>query len=194
MIQRTPKSLYLFSNENKLRVALVKVVESEQFNSFIMLSIFLNSVLIAAFDHSRQHKRFNFVLNQLSFVFTAIYTGECLMKIIANGLMIGRSTYLRDPQNLFDLTIVVTSLLEFCLKEGNRAVKAFRIFRALRVLKLLSVLTKNRHMREQIRTLGRALKDLVNVLFFLSLFFILLAIIGLQLFSDEIYNACRLTP
>lgn len=49
-------------------------------------------------------------------------------------------------------------------------------------------------MREQIRTLGRALQGLVNVLFFLSLFFILLAIIGLQLFSDDIYNACRLTP
>jgi hypothetical protein len=49
-------------------------------------------------------------------------------------------------------------------------------------------------MREQIRTLGRALQGLVNILIFLSLFFILLAIIGLQLFSDEIYNACRLTP
>lgn len=90
-------------------------MDSEQFNSFVMLSIFLNSVLIAMFDHSRKHKSFNFVLDQLGIVFTAIYTGECLMKIIANGLLIGKSTYMRDPQNLFDLTIVITSLVELCL-------------------------------------------------------------------------------
>lgn len=126
-------------------------------------------------------------------VFTAIYTMECLIKILANGLVIGRYTYLRNPLNIFDLIIVITSITQFFLTEGNRAAKAFRIFRALRVLKLLSVLSKNRHMREQIRTLGRALRGLVNVLIFLTLFFILLAIIGLQLFSDDIYNACRLT-
>lgn len=67
----------------------MKLVESEYFNSFIMLSIFLNSVLIAAYDHSQKHKRFNFVLNYLSIAFTAIYSCECLMKIVANGLIIG---------------------------------------------------------------------------------------------------------
>ena len=172
----------------------MRVVESDHFNSFIMLSIFLNSVSIAIFDHSHQHRQFNLVLNQMGSVFTAIYTVECLMKITANGLVIGQQTYLRDPLNIFDLTIVITSVIQLFLQEGNRAAKAFRIFRALRVLKLLSVLYRNPHMREQIRTLVRALRGLVNVLIFLSLFFIILAIIGLQLFSDDIFNACRLTP
>ena len=96
--------------------------------------------------------------------------------------------------NLFDLSIVITSFLELTAQESNSAAKAFRIFRALRVLKLISVLYKNKQMRGQIRTLGRALPGFMNVIIFLSLFFILLAIIGLQLFSDDIYNACRLTP
>lgn len=49
-------------------------------------------------------------------------------------------------------------------------------------------------MRQQLRTLGRAFNGIINVLFFLGTFFAFLAIIGLQLFSDDIYNACRLTP
>jgi hypothetical protein len=38
------------------------------------------------------------------------------------------------------------------------------------------------------------LKGLANVGLFLVFFFILLAIFGLQMFSEEIYNACRTTP
>jgi multisubunit Na+/H+ antiporter MnhG subunit len=48
-------------------------------------------------------------------------------------------------------------------------------------------------MRQQLRTLGRAFTGILNVLLFLGTFFVFLAIIGLQLFSDDIYNACRLT-
>lgn len=97
------------------------------------------------------------MLNQIGIFFTAIYTLECLFKIIANGVIAGQNTYLRSPMNLFDLSIVITSLLELGFQGSNSAAKAFRIFRALRVLKLISVLYKNQHMREQIRTLGRAL-------------------------------------
>jgi hypothetical protein len=39
-----------------------------------------------------------------------------------------------------------------------------------------------------------ALKGLANVGIFLLCFFSLMAIIGLQLFSDDIGNACRITP
>lgn len=34
----------------------------------------------------------------------------------------------------------------------------------------------------------------MNVLLFLCVFFVFLSLIGLQLFSEDIYNACRLTP
>lgn len=34
----------------------------------------------------------------------------------------------------------------------------------------------------------------MNVLLFLCVFFVFLSLIGLQLFSEDIYNACRVTP
>jgi voltage-gated sodium channel type XI alpha len=139
------------------------------------------------------------VLQKLGFLFTGIYVAEALIKVIANGFLFGQNTYLRNPFNMFDFAIVISALVEMLmnLRSENQNVEAimtFRTLRALRVLKLFTGFYKNRSMREQIRTLMRAMKGLLNVLVFLSMFFLLLAIIGLQLFSDDIYNACRLTP
>jgi len=47
--------------------------------------------------------------------------------------------------------------------------------------------------QNQLRTIGKALEGIMHVILFLALFFIFLSLIGLQLFSQEIYNACRLS-
>jgi len=64
----------------------------------------------------------------------------------------------------------------------------------MRVFKLLAGFDKIPQLKKQIVTLGHAIKGLANVVLFLFCFFMVLAIFGLQLFSDDIYNACRLTP
>lgn len=79
-------------------------------------------------------------------MFTCIYLIEAISKIIANGLVMGKDTYLREAGNIFDLLIVVSSLSEIMTRKYLLRyvflAKYFRILRALRVLKLFSIFQK----------------------------------------------------
>jgi hypothetical protein len=44
-------------------------------------------------------------------IFTAIFTGECLIKIIAMGFIFDRKCYLRDAWNWLDFIVVVTAII-----------------------------------------------------------------------------------
>lgn len=80
----------------------------------------------------------NRVMEQSELVFTIIFTVECLVKIIAMGLIIDQSCYLRDPWNWIDFTVVVGSILSYLPGVYNVAVlRTFRLFRPLRSLKRL---------------------------------------------------------
>lgn len=46
-----------------------------------------------------------FVSNR--YTFTAIYTFESLVKILARGFCIGKFTFLRDPWNWLDFSVIV---------------------------------------------------------------------------------------
>lgn len=132
-----------------------------------------------------------------SFAFFAIYTLEAAMRIIVAGFVFGQNTYLRNFANLFDFVIVIISLLEFVFQvfasDQTDALTVFRVLKVFRVARLLSSFYKIDALRQQMRTLVGSFKGLLNVLVFLGIFFTLFAVIGLQLFGDDLYNACRLT-
>ena len=60
-------------------------------------------------------------------VFTAIFTAEAVLKVLALGLY----TYLQDRWNCFDIVIVVLSLVEL----GLANVKGLSILRSFRLVK-----------------------------------------------------------
>lgn len=41
------------------------------------------------------------------YIFTAIYTFESLVKILARGFCLGKFTFLRDPWNWLDFSVIV---------------------------------------------------------------------------------------
>lgn len=51
-VTRVLDSLLCFDDKNRLRIVLVKIVESDWFNNFILFAIIGNSITIAAYDHS----------------------------------------------------------------------------------------------------------------------------------------------
>ncbi|POI25556.1 hypothetical protein CIB84_010696, partial [Bambusicola thoracicus] len=71
-------------------------------------------------------------------IFTAIYTGEILIKVLARGLVWNEFTFLRDPWNVLDFIVLVVTYVSICTTSGN--VSALRTFRVLRTLKAISVI------------------------------------------------------
>ncbi|CAI5656150.1 unnamed protein product [Oreochromis niloticus] len=122
---------------------------------------------------------------KVEYTFTAIYTFEFLVKILARGFCIGKFTFLRDPWNWLDFSVIVMAYVTDLLDLGN--VSVLRTFRVLRAFKALSVIPG---IKAIISALFQSVKKLTDVMsltiFCLSVF----ALIGLQLFMGNLKNKC----
>jgi len=79
------------------------------FENFITACILLNSLCLALFDYRDRDALtpLNNVLEHISQVFTYIFCGEAIIKIIAMGFMLDQRSYLRDAWNTVDFMIVI---------------------------------------------------------------------------------------
>ncbi|XP_011353463.1 sodium channel protein type 5 subunit alpha [Pteropus vampyrus] len=119
------------------------------------------------------------------YTFTAIYTFESLVKILARGFCLHAFTFLRDPWNWLDFSVIVMAYVSENIKLGN--LSALRTFRVLRALKTISVIPG---LKTIVGALIQSVKKLADVMvltvFCLSVF----ALIGLQLFMGNLRHKC----
>ena len=144
-IRYAENSLYTFSNKSRLRYEIVKFVTSKYFNYFIILLIFVYSVLLGAKDYTdvNNESEINQFLHKIDPYFNIIIYVEFLLKIVAMGFVIGEGTYMSDPWNWIDFVVVFSSLLELTLStisngDNFKMPSALRAIRLLRPLKLLN--------------------------------------------------------
>ena len=82
------------------------------------------------------------MLEKIQIVFTTIYTLEAIIKIVADGFLIGKDTYLRDPTNVFDFVVIIGSYTKLIVSRyslhNKKAESFFRILRTIRVCKLFA--------------------------------------------------------
>ena len=80
----------------------------------------------------------NKLVDESEYIYTALFTGEAVIKIIAMGLIKGENSYLKDAWNWLDFIVVITGLLTIMLNVENvSGLRTFRIFRPLRGLSTL---------------------------------------------------------
>jgi len=122
-------------------------------------------------------------------IFTSVFTFEAVVRIIGTGLVVGKGTYLSDPWNWIDFTVVLSGLLSFFPQVAN--VSVLRTFRLLRPLKSLSALSS---IRLLISTLLQSVAQLGGVFSLATFFFLIFAILGVNLFAGTGDFRCRVTP
>lgn len=164
----------------------------------ILFLIFCNSIVLALFDYSDRDSlgKYNQILNYVSAGFALAFLIEAVVKIIAMGFIGHQYAYLRDPWNVLDFLIVVTGTIELVAYLSTIELVGINLksLRNLRVLRPLRSVNAIPGMRRLVGTLIDSLIGLLNVAIFVLLLFILFGILGLQLFSGSLYNACRLDP
>jgi hypothetical protein len=117
--------------------------------------------------------------------FTIIFTLECVTKIIGMGFIIGKGSYLRNAWNWLDFIVVITSLLEFLPEMSNiSGLRTFRLFRPLRNL------TTVPSMRTLVGTLLSSLSQLGGIMSLAIFFFLIFAILGVNLWAGKIHYRC----
>uniref|UniRef100_A0A8C4IBG2 Sodium channel protein n=1 Tax=Dicentrarchus labrax TaxID=13489 RepID=A0A8C4IBG2_DICLA len=107
------------------------------------------------------------------------------IKIFARGFCIVPFTFLRDPWNWLDFTVIVMAYVTEFVDLGN--VSALRTFRVLRALKTISVIPGLKTIVGALIQSVRKLADvMILTVFCLSVF----ALIGLQLFMGLLRQKC----
>ncbi|KAM5232400.1 sodium channel protein type 5 subunit alpha isoform 2-T2 [Hipposideros larvatus] len=172
-------ALYVLSPFHPIRRAAVKIlVHSYPLLMLIMCTILTNCVFMAQHDPPPWTK-------YVEYTFTAIYTFESLVKILARGFCLQAFTFLRDPWNWLDFSVIVMAYTTEFVDLGN--VSALRTFRVLRALKTISVISG---LKTIVGALIQSVKKLADVMvltvFCLSVF----ALIGLQLFMGNLRHKC----
>ena len=117
---------------------------------------------------------------------TVTFTIECMLKVIAFGLLLNRkNSYLRDSWNILDFTIVVSGLVSLT---SDSDIGFFKVLRIMRVLRPRRLITRVKGLKLVIQTFLHALPRIFNlqlvVLFFMYTFAILLT----TLFSGKSHS------
>ena len=113
-----------------------------------------------------------------------IFVGEFVFKCIVMGFYYGDRTYLKDPWNVLDFTIVFFSIITWILEAyATGDVSFLRGFRALRALRPLRVVSKNEGIKTVVNALLESIPALINVLLIVILFLLVFGILGIQLFK-----------
>ncbi|NWY30460.1 SCN4A protein, partial [Pheucticus melanocephalus] len=119
------------------------------------------------------------------FTFTGIYTFESLIKILATGFCLNEFTFLRDPWNWLDFTVIVMAYVGAFSDLGS--VSVLRTFRVLRALKTISVVPG---LKIIVGALIQSVKKLADVMILTVFCLSVFALIGLQLFKGNLRQKC----
>ncbi|KAG5888651.1 hypothetical protein JTB14_021276 [Gonioctena quinquepunctata] len=147
-----------------------EIVTNKKIDMFIMLFIGLN-MLTMTMDHYQQKETFTKILDYFNMIFIVIFSTECLMKMFAL-----RYHYFTEPWNLFDLVVVILSILGLVLSD---------------------IIEKElKESASLLFALAMSLPALINICLLLFLVMFIFAIFGISFFKhvknksglDDVYN------
>lgn len=182
-------SCFILPPTHRVRVFLARLMTSRFFEIFVIVSILFTSVISALSDSTiSQGSTLDTMLDVSDIVVAAIFTLEAVIKILALGFLLHKGSYLRSPWNIIDLCIVIFSLIYILFgTDPNSPLNNFRAFRALRPLKLVANFPRAKIIVDSITASGRSLG---KVLLVGSFFYLVFAVIGVQLFKGRL-NRCE---
>uniref|UniRef100_A0A663MSU6 Sodium channel protein n=1 Tax=Athene cunicularia TaxID=194338 RepID=A0A663MSU6_ATHCN len=178
-------ALYILTPFNPIRKIAIKIlVHSYPFFliMLIMCTILTNCVFMTMSNPPDWTKN-------VEYTFTGIYTFESLIKILARGFCLEGFTFLRDPWNWLDFSVILMAYVTEFVDLGN--VSALRTFRVLRALKTISVIPG---LKTIVGALIQSVKKLSDVMILTVFCLSVFALIGLQLFMGNLRNKCLQWP
>ncbi|XP_046575619.1 sodium channel protein type 4 subunit alpha B-like isoform X2 [Haliotis rubra] len=167
---------------------IFEVTTNQMFDIGIMVVILLNMITMMI-EHEGMIPEIDEALKYINIVFIAIFTLECVLKII--GL---RQFYFKIPWNVFDFVVVILSILALSLAGffenffvSPTLLRVIRVFRVGRVLRLVK---SAKGIRTLLFSLAVSLPALFNIGLLLALVMFIYAIMGMNFFmkAEEEYG------
>lgn len=162
-----------------------RIIQDPIFEALSITVIVANSLFLAMEDPTATVQKPYMVLSD--YVFQSLYSLEMCFKISGKGFIVNKGSYLRDPWNMLDFTIVVSGFASYISSGKGANLQALRSFRVLRPLRTISSIQGMRVIVSALMSSLPLLRDSMLVILF---FFIIMAIAGVQLFSGSLKMKC----
>jgi len=151
------------------------ICQNANFESFILVMVIINSVLMGT-EHYKMSESLTSLLNNINFLFVAVFTIECGIKLTG----LGPKPYFNDPWNVMDFCIVVGCLLMVPL-DGIINIQILRPFRLFMIFRMIR---RAKGIRLMVCTLLMSLPALFNVTCLLALAFFIFAVLGMSTYGN----------
>uniref|UniRef100_A0A8C7LNP6 Voltage-dependent N-type calcium channel subunit alpha n=1 Tax=Oncorhynchus kisutch TaxID=8019 RepID=A0A8C7LNP6_ONCKI len=170
---------YMPENVQSFQYRMWKFVVSPPFEYSIMIMIALNTVVLMMKFHGAPDF-YEAMLKHFNIVFTALFSLECILKIIAFGPL----NYLKDAWNVFDFVTVLGSITDIVVTEINDRLLNLSFLRLFRAARLIKLLRQGYTIRILLWTFVQSFKALPYVCLLIAMLFFIYAIIGMQVFGN----------
>uniref|UniRef100_A0A663DYU9 Sodium channel protein n=1 Tax=Aquila chrysaetos chrysaetos TaxID=223781 RepID=A0A663DYU9_AQUCH len=181
---------------NRYQGFLFDIVTRQAFDVVIMILICLNMITMMVETHEQSETKTN-ILNKINILFVAIFTAECVLKLVAL-----RQYYFSNAWNIFDLVVVIMSLVALLLSGISTAFEhflppiLFRVIRLARIGRILRLIRAAKGIRTLLFALMMSLPALFNIGLLLFLVMFINAIFGMANFAyvkmedgiDDMFN------
>ncbi|NWZ62700.1 SCN5A protein, partial [Acrocephalus arundinaceus] len=181
---------------NKYQGFLFDILTSQMFDVFIMGLICLNMITMMVETYEQTETKSN-ILSKINIVFVTIFTAECVLKLLAL-----RQYYFSNAWNIFDLVVVIMSLVALLLSSIGKAFEhflpptLFRVIRLARIGRILRLIRGAKGIRTLLFALMMSLPALFNIGLLLFLVMFIYAIFGMANFAyvqmedgiDDMFN------
>lgn len=169
-----------------LRYKTYQLIENKYFETAVITMILLSSLALALEDvYLPQRPVLQDILYYMDRIFTVIFTFEMLIKWLA----LGFQKYFTNAWCWLDFVIVMVSLINFIASLcGAGGIQAFKTMRTLRALRPLRAMSRMQGMRVVVNALVQAIPSIFNVLLVCLIFWLIFAIMGVQLFAGKYFK------
>ncbi|XP_052752151.1 sodium channel protein para isoform X11 [Galleria mellonella] len=173
-----------------LRLKTFKLIENTYFETAVITMILLSSLALALEDVHLPHRPIlQDILYYMDRIFTVIFFIEMLIKWLA----LGFQKYFTNAWCWLDFIIVMVSLINFVAALcGAGGIQAFKTMRTLRALRPLRAMSRMQGMRVVVNALVQAIPSIFNVLLVCLIFWLIFAIMGVQLFAGKYFKCVDL--
>lgn len=156
---------------NPFRVIVIEIVLGNPwFDRFFLLVIVANSIILAM-DHEvaviTDHN------DMIDFIFLGLYSIEMVLKVIAMGFFMRSFSYLRDPWNVIDFTVIGLGWISNLISNSN--ISSFRVIRILRPLKTINALPG---MSGLITTILNSLPYMFDIMILFCFMILIFGVVG----------------
>ena len=144
--------------------------------------LILSNMITMLVEHEDMSTNFESVLEFINYIFIAIFTGECALKMFALRLY-----YFKNPWNCFDFIVVILSIIGSTMSELIKQYfvqpTLFRIIRLARIGRILRLIRGAKGIRTLLFALMMSLPALLNIGLLLFLVIFIYSIFGMSQFA-----------